>query len=256
MNFEYGIISTIPESRLPKAKLELLAMALNVQSKHVYQHWGRSHSVKVYDSPLMPQDTIPIWIKDDIGLKTEKGFHFVELGKPYVYIKYQTDFDELSLTMSHEVCETDLNPYITNFAVTENLEILNRKGEPYFEICDICQSKQYGYRINGVLVSNFVTPPYYYPDSEKILGIQIQNRNQYDYLGLVSKPGEILEGGYKSWRLSDSETIQAFKVQGVMVYKKFTGDQEVVVTAQSTPLTWMLPVFLAFLGFFFWLFKR
>jgi len=49
----------------------------------------------------------------------------------------------------------------------------------------------FGYRVNGVLVSDFITPHYYDPDGAT--GVQ------YSFRGHVKEPHQVLEGGYVSF---------------------------------------------------------
>jgi hypothetical protein len=58
------------------------------------------------------------------------------------------------------------------------------------EVCDPCE--QLTYEIDGVVVSDFVTPSYY--DA-----FDAQGRS-YSFTGGVTRPRQVLDGGYLSWR--------------------------------------------------------
>src|SRR5207247_9143315 len=60
------------------------------------------------------------------------------------------------------------------------------------EACDPCQDGQFAYPIDGVLVSDFVTPHFY--DAFETAGAR------YSSGGNVEGPRVILPGGYISWR--------------------------------------------------------
>ena len=60
------------------------------------------------------------------------------------------------------------------------------------EICDPSGGAQWGYTVNGYLISDFVTPNYYDPVGAP--GVR------YSFTGVVTRPREVLEGGYLSWR--------------------------------------------------------
>ncbi|MDR6564963.1 MULTISPECIES: hypothetical protein [unclassified Arcicella] len=232
---QFVIISEIDKKLLPIDKLNALAAALTIQAKeHLYKFWAKNATYEVGSLQDVTAGKIPFYIQYDIGVNEQNGYHWAENRKPYVKVKFNPDFDQLCLTCSHEGLETIINPQIDKFSALEDLTILNSKGQSFFEICDICQSKEYAYRVNGILVSNFVTPNYYDTVPQKNV--------QYDYLNFVERPGEILEGGYRSWKLNDSEVLQAFKVKGLLVYKKITGDKIVQVTAKSQPFTWVIPL--------------
>lgn len=245
----FAIISEISENVLPISWLNSLSKALTIQAnEHLYKFWGKGGTFEVMKANQVPSGYIPFYIQYDIGVSEQNGYHWAENKKPYVKVKFNPDLDQLSLTCSHEALETIINPQIDKFSALEDLTILNSKGKAYFEICDICQGKDFAYRIDGVMVSNFVTPNYYDTVPQKNV--------QYDYLKLVQRPGEILEGGYKSWLLNDTEVLQAFKVKGILIYKKITGDKIVQVTAKSQPFTWLVPAILSLGISIYLIFKR
>lgn len=244
---EFSIISNVKE--YTAGSLQNLADALSIQARdHLYPNWGKTASVSVGKTGI---GIIPIYVDYEIDSKEQNGYHWVDSNKnPFIRIKYNYDFDQFCLTTSHEFLETIINPTVEKYGNPESLQLVNKQGEEFFEICDVTQSKEYSYRINGIMVSNFVTPNYYI---DKLVRTGVK----YDYLGYVTKPGEILDGGYKSWKISDTEVLQAFKAQGILVYKRITGDKSVNVTANSAPLTWILPSIAGLLlAVYFFFFKR
>lgn len=227
---KFLLISSIQE--LSDTVLQKIAEALTIQAnQHLYPYYGKNASFEVGHEKK--EGFVPVEIQRSIENEStadgyqQNGYHWADNSGPYVKVRYTSDIDQLSLTISHECLETIINPLIDKFANPVDLSLQNSRGEPFFEICDICQTKEFAYRINGVLVSNFVTPNYY--DKMFTKGVQ------YDYLGKVSQPGEILEGGYMSWRISDSEYLQAFRTKGLLFWKKITGDKVINLTANSTP---------------------
>lgn len=237
---KFLLISYIPE--LSVDTLQKIAEALTIQaSQHLYAFYAKSASFEVGNAKK--QGYIPVEIERNIDNDNadgyqQNGYHWADSNGAYVKVRYTSDIDQLSLTISHECLETIINPLIEKFGNPVDLSLINKKGEPFFEICDVCQRKEDGYRINGILVSNFVTPNYY--DTIYTKGIR------YDFLGKISRNGEILEGGYMSWRISDSEYIQAFKIKGVLFWKKLIGDKTIDISANSTPFPVALGI--AFLG--------
>ncbi len=80
---------------------------------------------------------------------------------------------------SHELMELLVDPQLNRVA-------LGPKGEVFdMEVCDPVQSDSCGYRINDILVSNFVFPSWF----------QIDGTPPYDHRGLVKQPFEIFSGG-------------------------------------------------------------
>jgi hypothetical protein len=60
------------------------------------------------------------------------------------------------------------------------------------EVCDPSEDSRFAYDINGIMVSDFYTPHYF--DRRKSLGVR------YSFTGAITKPRQVLKGGYISWR--------------------------------------------------------
>lgn len=250
-----ALISQVSETDFPREKQLQLAKVLSFQGvEHLYPYHGKAGTVEVFN--YVPEGYIPFYVQYDIeSNNSQDAYHWTdENGKPYARVKFNKDFDELSRITSHEFMETLVNPNVDKFGQTSEFEMLNRKGTEYFEICDICQSKEYSYKIDGVVVSNFVTPSYYNVNLGKT---NILPNVKYDYCGFVKAPGEILEGGYKSWKVSDTEYLQAFKTKGFLTYKFLTGDKVVEVSAVETGSSVLIPSLAGLLILFLlWIFKK
>jgi hypothetical protein len=59
------------------------------------------------------------------------------------------------------------------------------------EVCDPSEGAQFGYHVNGVLVSDFYTPNYF--DPVQTAGMR------YSFTGAISEPRQVRPGGYLSW---------------------------------------------------------
>ena len=251
----FALISQVSQTDFPRDRQLKLAKVLSIQGvEHLYPHHGKSGTMEVFS--YVPAGYIPIYIQYDIQSGNEQeAYHWIdENKKPFAKVKFNKDFDELSRITSHEFLETIINPDITNFGQTSDFVMLNRSGAEYFEICDVCQSKEYSYKIDGVVVSNFVFPSYYNVNLGKTNVLQ---NLKYDFCGYVQAPGEILEGGYKSWKVSDTEYIQAFRTKGVLTYKFLTGDKVVNVSATQTGSSVIIPSLAGLLVLIlFWIFKK
>ena len=87
----------------------------------------------------------------------------------------------VSSVLSHEVLEMFIDPNC-------NLWANDGHGKAYsFEVCDPVEAPTYV--VNGVSVSNFVTPAWFDPLSNPATA-------QYDKLGKLKAPFSILKGGY------------------------------------------------------------
>jgi hypothetical protein len=85
----------------------------------------------------------------------------------------------VSSVLSHKVCEWFADRFL-------NLWADGPKGEYSVEICDPVENDSYD--IDGVSVSNFVTPRYFDPLAPA--------GSQFDYLKKLTKPFTITTGGY------------------------------------------------------------
>jgi hypothetical protein len=95
----------------------------------------------------------------------------------------------VSSVLSHEVLEMFIDPNC-------NLWSNDDKGSAYsFEVCDPVEAPTYD--VNGISVSNFVTPSWFDPLAAA--------RAQFDKLGHLTKPFSILKGGYVVYESAGKE---------------------------------------------------
>ncbi|MBI3447427.1 MAG: hypothetical protein HY049_00700 [Acidobacteria bacterium] len=117
------------------------------------------------------------------------GYHDVtKAGLPLGKVFARTDLDygeQWSCTASHELLEMLADPSI-------NLTVFDETtagGRLYaYEVCDACEAEPFGYKINGVLVSDFVYPAWF--ESFRKTG------TQFDHTKKISKPFKLVKGGY------------------------------------------------------------
>lgn len=58
-----------------------------------------------------------------------------------------------------------------------------------YEVCDACEADQFGYKKNGVLLSDFVYPSWFE-------GFRTTGSTQFDFQKEITKPFQLLKGGY------------------------------------------------------------
>jgi len=99
-----------------------------------------------------------------------------------IFVKtIEADNSSLSVGATHEICEMAVDPWL-------NSAYQDTQGTFWAgEICDPVESDEYGYQINGVLVTDFVTPNWF--------GHQ-HAQSQIDKQGHASRPFAVLTGGY------------------------------------------------------------
>lgn len=86
----------------------------------------------------------------------------------------------VSSVVSHEVCEMVVNPCVSGWSDSGKGWLVAT------EVCDPVQS--HFYEIDGVSVSNFVTPDFFSP--------VVSSGDKYDHMGVLTAPFQIAEGGY------------------------------------------------------------
>jgi hypothetical protein len=149
------------------------------------------------DLTFVPQGAQPApgswWlvILDDSDQAGALGYHDITpegmpLGK--VFAKTDMDFhQQWTATASHELLEMLGDPDIN---LTAFVQADATSGVLYaYEVCDACEADDYGYQINGVLVSDFVYPAWFE-------SFRQPNSTQFDFQNRIHKPFELLPGGY------------------------------------------------------------
>jgi len=184
-----GIVSQTSETK--PDELARVAAALNLQIIRDFAPvWDVTATVQVYSRIReAPFGTWLIIVRDDIHAGDQTGFHRSKRGLPYAMVKYSHSW---SLDASHELLEMLADPS------GSELESGLAPGDSFArvdylrEVCDPCQSEDFSYTINTVMVSDFITRRYY--DTVKSAGAS------YSFKGHISGPRELLPGGYLTFR--------------------------------------------------------
>ncbi len=216
--------------KVSSTDLKAVADALQIQvSRDFASIWGQDATLQVVDnSAAVPKGTWPIWIVDEIDVEGVKGYHWTdERGQPFAKVEYREGW---SLTASHELLEMLVNPYVNRTMRVKGLDSSGQEVDFLVEVSDPVEDDDYGYRINGVLVSNF-----YYPAFFDL--IKVENR-KYDHLGWLTEPRKLLNGGYISWKDAAGQWYQAFMIEGQLIIKKL-GDT-MPLTAREKRTLWTL----------------
>src|SRR6266853_926329 len=114
---------------------------------------------------LVPKGTAPAagawWVVflDDSDQANALAYHdLTNEGLPIskVFVKtIMADKATVSVAASHEICEMAVDPWL-------NSAYQDSQGTFWAgEVCDPVEDDQYGYQINGVLVTDFVTPNWF-----------------------------------------------------------------------------------------------
>jgi hypothetical protein len=172
------------------ADLSEIAAALQKQAtRDIGPIWNVTANVSVFGRKP-PIDYWPITVVDDLGLDGLTGYHSDENGQPYSLVAAN---GSLSITLSHELIEMLVDPFgsrmVAGWAQSKRVNYL-------VEPCDPCENDECAYSINGIKVSDFVTPAYYGP--VQVPGVR------YCYSGRLDGPRQLKPGGYMTWLETES----------------------------------------------------
>lgn len=115
-----------------------------------------------------------------------------------------------TVTVSHEIMEMLIDPwgmatFFQDYGAKKRLIPL--------EVCDPVEADKYAYSINGIKVSNFVTPYWFHPFKEVA---EYDGKVLYDYKGMLSESFEVLQGCHISYY-----QIQGYSQNDAWVSKNF-----------------------------------
>jgi len=157
--------------------------------------WDTPATVDAFDSlESVPVDYWPVILRDDINEPGAAGFHTDDQGQPFSLVQIDASWP---LTASHETLEMLADPFgsrtIAGSPPSQAPTPVSGFDRVVYlvEVGDPCEIARFGYRVNGVLVSDFITPHYYDPDGAT--GVR------YSFRGHVKEPHQVLEGGYVSF---------------------------------------------------------
>jgi hypothetical protein len=94
-----------------------------------------------------------------------------------------------TITLSHEVLEMLGDPYTDTTVFVQDT---NTTGLLFaYELCDAVEDDSLGYPINGVMMSDFVTPAYFEAG-------RLPNSTKFDFRASLTAPLTLTKGGYMS----------------------------------------------------------
>ena len=173
---------------LSDAQVEAVLPALQKQVTDEFQaYWELDCTLSFLskDQPLT-QGWWQIVVMDNPDQAGALGYHeLTSQGAPLGKIFAQLDLDSGSswtATLSHELLEMLADPWINWCAVGTDSKIYA------LEVCDAVEADNLGYFIDGVLVSDFVTPAWFEPTCA----------DRMDFKQHLAKELELARGGYIS----------------------------------------------------------
>ena len=179
--------------------VQAAAIALNIQvTRDLPQFWPVQATVMYLPNPKkIPAGVWPVQLVKTLP-PDEGGFHADKHKQPYAKVIASPKDHTWTIDASHEILEMLVDPYGNRVQSSVAIEIVNGKiqdGTGQFgylvEACDPCEDNSCAYTINGVAVSDFITPHFY--DPLETTG------TRYSFTGKIKAPRQILPGGYISW---------------------------------------------------------
>ena len=174
------------------SELTKVASALQVQAARDFSPiWGIGATLSVFEH--MADVAIghwPIWVKKSINDPGDLGYHTDRRHQPYALVLYT---DGWSITASHEMLEMLADPFGNRLVAGPSIRPSDKAGrvEYLVEVCDPCEDSRFAYSVNGVMVSDFITPHFHDPDES--------HGARYSFTGAVKAPRQVLVGGYISF---------------------------------------------------------
>ena len=133
-------------------------------------------------------------VRDDIGFPGAAGIHLDANKQPFALIQHSNSW---SLTASHEAVEMMVDPFGDRLIAGPSLKEDQGRVEYLVEVADPSEAAEFGYTINGILMSDFYGPRFF--DPMKADG------TRYSFTGAITEPRQVLRGGYISWLEPRSE---------------------------------------------------
>ena len=188
---QIGLISE--SDRVDLEELMIVSAALQKQvSRDFSSIWEVDCTVDAFGSlDDLPLGYWPVIIMDDIGFDGAAGIHLDRDGQPFALVTSSDDNDVWSLTASHEVLEMLADPFGDRLVAGDSPHPDQGRVMFLVEVCDPSEAAQFGYSVNGVLVSDFYTPRFFDP--------VFSTGTRYSFTDAITEPRQVLVGGYLSW---------------------------------------------------------
>lgn len=188
-NIKIGVINE--STVVADSKIAIYTAAIQTQVKRDFaRFWGYDADLTFYPKgQKLPPSIWQMIILDTSDQAGALGYHdYTSAGQPIGKVFAKSDIDNgssLPVTISHEVLEMLGDPGINLTALYDD----GKSQKLYaYENCDAVEADNLGYKINGILVSDFVTPAWFEPYPGM----------KYDFMGKVKHPFTLAPGGYIS----------------------------------------------------------
>jgi len=185
--------------KLDTQLLQETAAAIGIQvMRDLAPVWNVQATVQYLHSPNnIPVGVWPVFLVAKLP-PGEGGFHLDKKNQPYAEVIGTPNNNDWTIDASHEIVEMLVDPMGNRLQTSRSIEISGngvKDGTGEFdylvEACDPCEANNYAYSINGIAVSDFITPHFYDPVAA--------SGTNYSFGGNIKRPRQILPGGYISF---------------------------------------------------------
>jgi len=186
-DIQIALISSVPN--LSFGELSKVSAAIQKQvSRDFSPIWRTTATVDCFDGlHNVPPGYWIVTVTPERG--PADGIHRTDGNEPMALVGYGEGW---SISASHEILEMIVDPFEGRIASAQSPMSGQGRVDFLVEVCDPCQAATFAYTVNGESVSDFITPNYFDPVASSTV--------RYSYSGKVTRPFEVLPGGYLSWR--------------------------------------------------------
>ena len=190
-NFPRQLALVSESNSIDLPEVTRVAAALDKQATRDFSPiWGINSSVHGFARlEEVPLGYWPMIVQDNIGFQGAAGIHLDKDGQPFALI---TSGDGWSLTASHEMLEILADPFGNRTIAGPSIKPGQGRVSYLVEVSDPSEAVEFSYTANDVQVSDFYTPAFF--DPVMASGVR------YSFTGAITKPREVLKGGYLSWQ--------------------------------------------------------
>src|SRR5215471_18748494 len=221
---QVGLVDTTGE--MDSELVQATAAALNIQvTRDLPQYWNISATVRALPGPdAIPVGVWPVRLVRHLP-PGEGGIHLDKHNQPFSLVIATPDSDQWTIDASHETIEMLVDPAGNRLQSSRSIEISGRdiqdgpsEFEYLVEACDPCEASGLAYSIQGIAVSDFITPHFYDPVAT--------SGTRYSFAGNIKVPRQILPGGYISFVNPELDEMQQILFLGATPELRTLGPAE------------------------------
>jgi hypothetical protein len=188
--------------------VEATAAALNIQAmRDLGPIWNVQATVRYLPNPnSIPVGVWPVFLVAKLP-PGEGGVHLDQHNQPYSLVIGTPNSADWTIDASHETVEMLVDPQGSRLQTSRAIEIAGegvQDGTGQFqylvEAADPCEANNFAYTIDGIQVSDFITPHFYDPVPT--------SGTRYSFAGHLTRPRQVLKGGYISFVNPQADEIQ------------------------------------------------